>query len=58
MESIPRENNRGELAAKGLVGKVSFSTSWSEAQVKEEISSVFRPAFKLETGILPYIYLR
>ena len=58
MESIPRGNSRGELAARGLVGKVSFYTSWLEVQVKEEISSVFRPAFKLATGILPYIYLR
>ena len=58
IESIPRGNNRGELAAKDLVGKVTFFTSWSDAMVREEISSVFRHAFKIETGVLPYIYLR
>ena len=58
LESIPRGNYRGELAAKGLVGKVSFYTSWSDTQVREEISSVFRPAFKMDSGIVPYIYMR
>ncbi|XP_039664334.1 uncharacterized protein LOC120563900 [Perca fluviatilis] len=43
---IPRET-RTRLATAGLVGKMSFSTEWSEDQVRAEITAIFSGAFGL-----------
>ena len=56
--SVPRGIVRGQLAARGLIGKVSLNMIWTAAQIEEEISSVFRSVFKLAEGILPCVYLR
>ena len=57
--AIPRGEKRAELAAFGLVGKVSINSSWKVADVKREITSVFASAFSLKKGeILDFDYLR
>ncbi|KAK0150726.1 Zinc finger MYM-type protein 1 [Merluccius polli] len=55
---IPRGETRTRLATAGLVGKISFSTEWSEDQVRAEITAIFSGAFGLsEHQSLPFQFL-
>lgn len=55
---IPRGDTRTRLAQAGLVGKISFTTEWSEDQLKNEITAIFRGPFGLsEHQMLPFNYL-
>lgn len=56
---IPRGPTRAKLHQLGLIGKVSINNQWDALEVREEISSIFAKAFKLEDGkVLPFTYLR
>ncbi|KAF1371434.1 hypothetical protein PFLUV_G00278370 [Perca fluviatilis] len=55
---IPRGDSRANLARDGLIGKISFTSDWSEAQLKEEITAIFRRTFALSMGqSFPFEYL-
>ncbi|CAL9692713.1 unnamed protein product [Knipowitschia caucasica] len=55
---IPRGETRSKLAMDGLIGKISFSTEWSEDQVRAEITAIFRGAFGLSGHqSLPFKFL-
>ncbi|XP_056462181.1 uncharacterized protein LOC130402093 [Gadus chalcogrammus] len=55
---IPRGETRTRLATAGLVGKISFSTEWSEDQVRAEITAIFSGVFGLsEHQSLPFQFL-
>lgn len=55
---IPRGQSRAKLAEDGLIGKISFTSDWSEVQLKEEITAIFRRTFALPTGqSFPFEYL-
>ncbi|XP_026074339.1 uncharacterized protein LOC113053478 [Carassius auratus] len=55
---IPRGDSRANLARDGLIGKISFTSDWSEAQLKEEMSAIFRRTFALSMGqSFPFEYL-
>ncbi|CAL8347016.1 unnamed protein product [Gadus morhua 'NCC'] len=55
---IPRGETRTRLATAGLVGKIYFSTEWSEDQVRAEITAIFSGAFGLsEHQSLPFQFL-
>ena len=57
--SCPKGNDRGDLAERGLIGKVTISSNWSEDEVKEEITSVFKDVLKLEPSAqLSFTYFR
>lgn len=56
--AIPRGETRTRLAQAGLVGKISFSTEWTEDQVRTEISAIFRGVFGLsEHQLFPFQFL-
>ncbi|XP_062415740.1 uncharacterized protein LOC119206046 [Pungitius pungitius] len=56
--SIPRGDTRTKLAEDGLIGKISFSSEWSEVQLKLEITAIFRATFGLsENQEFPFEYL-
>ncbi|CAJ1074951.1 uncharacterized protein LOC113053478, partial [Xyrichtys novacula] len=55
---IPRGDSRAKLAQDGLIGKISFTSDWSEAQLRDEITAIFRRTFALPIGQpLPFEYL-
>ncbi|XP_065106167.2 uncharacterized protein [Paramisgurnus dabryanus] len=55
---IPRGDSRANLARNGLIGKISFTSDWSEAQLKEEMTAIFRRTFALSMGqSFPFEYL-
>lgn len=55
---IPRGQSRAKLAEDGLIGKISFTSDWSEVQLKEEITAIFRKTFALPVGqSFPFEYL-
>ncbi|XP_073714923.1 uncharacterized protein [Misgurnus anguillicaudatus] len=55
---IPRGDSRANLARDGLIGKISFTSDWSEAQLKEEMTAIFRRTFALSMGqSFPFEYL-
>lgn len=55
---IPRGESRAKLAQDGLIGKISFTSDWSEAQLKEEITAIFRRTFALSMEqSFPFEYL-
>lgn len=47
---IPRGVTRANLAQNGLIGKISFTSEWSVAQFREEITAIFRSTFGLSFG--------
>lgn len=47
---IPRGESRANLAQNGLIGKISFTSEWSEAQLQEEMTAIFRRTFALFVG--------
>ena len=47
---IPRGDSRANLAQDGLIGKISFTSDWSEAQLREEMTAIFRRTFALSMG--------
>lgn len=47
---IPRGESRVSLAQKGLMGKVSFTSESSEAELREEVTAIFRRTFALPMG--------
>lgn len=47
---IPRGVTRANLAQSGFIGKISFTSEWSEAQFREEITAIFRRTFGLSIG--------
>ncbi|XP_029015587.1 G2/M phase-specific E3 ubiquitin-protein ligase-like isoform X2 [Betta splendens] len=55
---IPRGDSRSRLAEAGLIGKMSFSTEWTEDQLRWEITAIFRRVFGLsEHQLLPFQFL-
>ncbi len=55
---IPRGDSRAKLAQDGLTGKISFTSDWSEAQLREEMTAIFRRTFALSMGqSFPFEYL-
>nr|XP_055049467.1 uncharacterized protein LOC129434869 [Misgurnus anguillicaudatus] len=55
---IPRGDSRANLARDGLIGKISFTSDWCEAQLKEEMTAIFRRTFALSMGqSFPFEYL-
>lgn len=55
---IPRGDSRANFARDGLIGKISFTSDWSEAQFKEEMTAIFRRTFALSMGhSFPFEYL-
>lgn len=55
---IPRGDSRANLARNGLIGKISFTSDWSKAQLKEEMTAIFRRTFALSMGqSFPFEYL-
>lgn len=47
---IPRGESRVSLAQKGLMGKVSFTSESSEAELREEETAIFHRTFALPMG--------
>ncbi|XDV12078.1 hypothetical protein PO909_000822 [Leuciscus waleckii] len=55
---IPRGDSRANFAREGLIGKISFTSDWSEAQFREEMTAIFRRTFALSMGqSFPFEYL-
>lgn len=55
---IPRGESRAKLAKDGLIGKISFSSEWTEAQLREEVTAIYRKSFSLaEDQSFPFEYL-
>ncbi|CAM4685381.1 unnamed protein product [Leuciscus chuanchicus] len=55
---IPRGDSRANFAREGLIGKISFTSDWSEAQLREEMTAIFRRTFALSMGqSFPFEYL-
>ncbi|KAL0969895.1 hypothetical protein UPYG_G00234150 [Umbra pygmaea] len=56
--SLYPEETLTKLAQAGFVGKISFSTEWSEDQLRNEITAIFRGAFGLsEHQSFPFQFL-
>lgn len=54
---FPRGSRRAQLAKSGLIGKVSLSSTMSEADMRAEICSVFSAAFGEENNF-PFKFLQ
>lgn len=55
---IPRGDSRAKLAQDGLVGKISFTSDWTETELRDEMTSIFRRTFGLSIGqSFPFEYL-
>ncbi|KAL7388809.1 hypothetical protein ABVT39_021118 [Epinephelus coioides] len=49
---------RAKLAQVGLIGKIFFTSDWSEVQLREEMTAIFRRTFALSMGqSFPFEYL-
>ncbi|KAJ7391271.1 hypothetical protein OS493_019403 [Desmophyllum pertusum] len=56
--SCPKGNDRGELAERGLIGKATICSNWSDNDVREEITSIFKDVFLLQNAEqFPFTYL-
>lgn len=55
---IPRRDTRTKMAHNGFIGKISFSSDWSEDQMKDEIAAILRKSFGVsENQSFPFEYL-
>lgn len=55
---IPRGDTRANFARDDLIGKISFTSDCSEAQLREEMTAIFRRTFALSMGqSFPFEYL-
>lgn len=56
---VPRGKNRGLLQSRGLVGKITLNSLWTQDEVQNEVTSVFRHTFSIpDDQLLHYTYLQ